>query len=185
VLWAKVSAFFDLFLQSEELQRSLDSITALNVALHDSEASTRAVLDTVADGIAPDRLTLELTEDALLATAAGDILAQLHTMGERMSIDDFGTGSSSLANLQRQPISEIKIDRSFVTHPRSESDDAVIVGSTIDLGHNLGLTVVTEGVQDEAASDLLVAYGCDSAQGYLFGRPLPGPGVHQIAGSKR
>jgi len=137
-------------------------------------------------GFPPERLTLELTEDALLQTAAGDILAQLHTMGARMSIDDFGTGSSSLANLQRQPISEIKIDRSFVTHLCAGSDDAVIVRSTINLAHNLGLTVVAEGVEDRAAADLLVAYGCDNAQGYLFARPLPAPQfIKSLASLKR
>jgi diguanylate cyclase (GGDEF)-like protein/PAS domain S-box-containing protein len=171
-------------------EQGVDLTMAVNIFAYSLRPSSDLpeILAQITDtwGSAPDRLTLELTEDALLATATGDILAQLHTMGERMSIDDFGTGSSSLANLQRQPISEIKIDRSFVTHLRSESDDAVIVRSTIDVAHNLGLTVVAEGVEDEAAADLLVAYGCDSAQGYLFGRPLPAPQfIKSLAGSKR
>jgi len=122
-------------------------------------------------GTPPDRLVLELTEGALIEAAAPDILSQVHSMGERLSIDDFGTGYSSLAYLQRLPVDEIKIDRSFVMRLSTLSDEAVIVRSTVDLAHNLGLTVVAEGVEDEAALDILVAYGCDSAQGYLFSPP--------------
>jgi diguanylate cyclase len=128
-------------------------------------------------GTAPNRLTLELTEGALIEASARDVLARLHNMGERMSIDDFGTGYSSLAYLQRLPVDELKIDRSFVMSLSGGSDSAVIVRSTIDLAHNLGLTVVAEGVEDEMAMDLLVAYGCDSVQGYLFGRPCPAEAI--------
>jgi diguanylate cyclase (GGDEF)-like protein/PAS domain S-box-containing protein len=124
-------------------------------------------------GTAPGRLTLELTEGSLVETAAPEILDQLHSMGEIMSIDDFGTGYSSLAYLQRLPVDEIKIDRSFVTSLAAASHDEVIVGSTVDLAHNLGLTVVAEGVEDQNAMDLLVTYGCDGVQGYFFSRPCP------------
>jgi EAL domain-containing protein (putative c-di-GMP-specific phosphodiesterase class I) len=92
-------------------------------------------------------------------------------MGQRVSVDDFGTGYSSLAYLQRLPVDEIKVDRSFVTGLAPASDEEVIVRSTIDLAHNLGLAVVGEGVEDEHVLEMLVAYGCDSAQGYLFSRP--------------
>jgi len=121
----------------------------------------------------PDRLILELTEGALIKAAAPDVLGQLHDMGERVSIDDFGTGYSSLAYLQRLPVDELKIDRSFVTSLSAASADAVIVRSTVELAHNLGLTVVAEGVEDEAAVSLLHEYGCDRVQGYLFSRPCP------------
>ncbi len=94
-------------------------------------------------------------------------------MGERLAIDDFGTGHSSLVYLQRLPVDEIKVDRSFVMNLATVPGDAVIVRSTIDLAHNLGLTVVAEGVEDEAALHLLLEYGCDRAQGYFFSRPLP------------
>jgi EAL domain-containing protein (putative c-di-GMP-specific phosphodiesterase class I) len=124
-------------------------------------------------GTAPGRLTLELTEGSLVATAAPEILDQLHSMGEIMSIDDFGTGYSSLAYLQRLPVDEIKIDRSFVTSLAVASDDELIVGSTVELAHNLGLTVVAEGVEDQRAMDLLVTYACDGVQGYFFSRPCP------------
>ena len=100
-------------------------------------------------GTAPDRLTLELTESALIEAGAADILERLHDLGQRVSVDDFGTGYSSLAYLQRLPVDEIKVDRSFVTGLIAASDDEVIVRSTIDLAHNLGLTVVAEGVEDE------------------------------------
>jgi diguanylate cyclase (GGDEF)-like protein/PAS domain S-box-containing protein len=133
--------------------------------------------DTVAElaeiwGIEPDRLTLELTESALIETGAPNVLARLHNMGGKVSIDDFGTGYSSLVYLQNLPIDQIKVDRSFVMNLSSAPSDAVIVRSTIDLAHNLGLTVVAEGVEDETTLDTLVQYGCDSAQGYLFSPAL-------------
>jgi diguanylate cyclase (GGDEF)-like protein/PAS domain S-box-containing protein len=119
----------------------------------------------------PGRLILELTESALIEASAPDILGRLHGMGETLSIDDFGTGYSSLAYLQRLPVDELKIDKSFVMALSTAGDDAVIVRSTIDLAHNLGLTVVAEGVEDEASKEMLVGYGCDRAQGYFFARP--------------
>jgi diguanylate cyclase (GGDEF)-like protein len=123
--------------------------------------------------IDPDKLILELTENAIIDSDVAEVLDVLHTMGERLSIDDFGTGHSSLAYLQQLTIDEIKVDRSFVMHLPSVASDAVIVRSTIELAHNLGLTVVAEGVEDEAALALLIEDGCDSAQGYYFSRPCP------------
>jgi EAL domain-containing protein (putative c-di-GMP-specific phosphodiesterase class I) len=89
-----------------------------------------------------------------------------------LAIDDYGTGYSSLAYLRRLPVHELKIDKSFIVGMAHNSDDAVIVRSTIDLAHNLGLTVVAEGVEDEATLDRLRALGCDRVQGYLMARPL-------------
>jgi diguanylate cyclase (GGDEF)-like protein/PAS domain S-box-containing protein len=120
-------------------------------------------------------LILEITESALAGTHAAVVLGELHDMGERLAIDDFGTGHSSLAYLQRLPIDEVKIDRSFVQNLGSAPGDAVIVRSTIDLAHNLGLTVVAEGVEDDKALLQLVDYGCDAIQGYLVSRPCPAP----------
>jgi diguanylate cyclase (GGDEF)-like protein/PAS domain S-box-containing protein len=128
---------------------------------------------TAAWAIPPQKLTLELTENALIDTAAPGLIELLHAMEVPLSIDDFGTGYSSLVYLQRLPVAELKIDRSFVTHLATAKDDAVIVRATIDLAHNLALTVVAEGVEDEATMDLLVGYGCDEAQGYHFSRALP------------
>ncbi|HWF49577.1 MAG TPA: EAL domain-containing protein [Solirubrobacteraceae bacterium] len=134
--------------------------------------------DTVAEltetwGIPPGRLILELTENAIIDDDVAQVLDVLHAMGEGLSIDDFGTGHSSLAYLQQLTIDEIKIDRSFVMNLPSVVDDATIVRSTIELAHNLGLTVVAEGVEDEAALEILVEDGCDLAQGYFFSRPCP------------
>jgi diguanylate cyclase (GGDEF)-like protein/PAS domain S-box-containing protein len=119
-----------------------------------------------------EKLTFELTESALIDTSIPGLLERLGEMDERLSIDDFGTGYSSLVYLQRLPVVELKIDRSFVMSLSSAPDDAVIVRSIIDLAHNLGVKVVAEGVEDAAALALLVDYGCDAAQGYYFSRPM-------------
>jgi EAL domain-containing protein (putative c-di-GMP-specific phosphodiesterase class I) len=102
-----------------------------------------------------------------------EVLELLHAMGERLSIDDFGTGHSSLAYLHQLTIDKIKVDRSFVMRLPFVASDAVIVRSTIELAHNLGLTVVAEGVEDEASLAILIEDECDSAQGYYFSRPCP------------
>jgi EAL domain-containing protein (putative c-di-GMP-specific phosphodiesterase class I) len=94
-------------------------------------------------------------------------------MGVKLSIDDFGTGYSSLAHLTRLSVDEIKIDRSFVMGMSTNASDAQIVRSTVVLAHNLGLSVVAEGVETEEARDQLLAQGCDCAQGYFLSRPLP------------
>ena len=108
------------------------------------------------------------------AARALEILTRLNQMGIRLSIDDFGTGYSSLSYLRRLPVREIKIDRSFV-HDLARSDaDATIVRSIIDLGHNLGLSVVAEGVEDSTSQSILSELGCDLVQGYHVSRPLPG-----------
>jgi EAL domain-containing protein (putative c-di-GMP-specific phosphodiesterase class I) len=96
-------------------------------------------------------------------------------MGVTMSVDDFGTGYSSLAYLRRLPVGELKIDRTFVMNLLDSRNDEVIVRSTIELGHNLGLRVVAEGVEDEASLRELRRLGCDEAQGYHLSRPVPAP----------
>jgi EAL domain-containing protein (putative c-di-GMP-specific phosphodiesterase class I) len=101
-------------------------------------------------------------------------MQRLRGLGIRLSIDDFGTGHSSLAQLKRLPVDELKIDKSFVMELTSNRDDAAIVRSTIDLAHCMGLKVTAEGVEDQAIQDLLASMGCDVAQGYHLSRPLPG-----------
>jgi diguanylate cyclase (GGDEF)-like protein len=130
--------------------------------------------------VAPGWLKLEITESTMLADPrqadarrAERVLGTLHSMGVKMSIDDFGTGHSSFAYLKRLPVDEIKIDRSFVMNMSESASDAFIVNSTIDLGRNLGLGVVAEGVETQGITDDLVALACDRAQGYHFCRPLP------------
>jgi diguanylate cyclase (GGDEF)-like protein len=125
-------------------------------------------------GVAPGRLELEITESTIMAdpVRATAILDRLSAMGIRLAIDDFGTGYSSLSQLKRLPVHEIKIDKSFVLGMRADKDDAVIVQSTIDLGRNLGLNTVAEGVEDEATLSELSRLGCDFAQGYHMSRPI-------------
>lgn len=124
-------------------------------------------------GTDPARLVLEVTESSIIDADAPDTLNRLHAMGLSLSIDDFGTGHSSLAYLQRLPIDQVKIDRSFVMTLASVPSDGVIVQATIDLAHNLGLKVVAEGVEDAVALGMLHDYGCDQAQGFYFRHPCP------------
>ena len=107
-------------------------------------------------------------------------LSRLSQLGVGLSVDDYGTGYSSLANLRRLPIDELKIDRSFVSPMLSDESDLIIVRSTINLGHDLGLKIVAEGVEDEATLHRLAGLGCDFAQGYHFRKPLAGGGVQQV-----
>jgi diguanylate cyclase (GGDEF)-like protein len=115
-------------------------------------------------------ITLEITESAVLDDPAHAIknLERLHALGCRLAIDDYGTGYSSLAYLRRLPVHELKIDKSFVVGMASDASDALIVRSTIELAHNLGLSVVAEGVENDATLDRLRAMGCDMVQGYLL-----------------
>ncbi len=126
-------------------------------------------------GMNPALLTLEITESTVLAEGAQthDVLRGLAGLGVRLSVDDFGTGFSSLVNLRNLPVHEVKIDRSFVMQMMETHNDEVIVRSTIDLARNLGLTSVAEGVETDAVGDLLAELGCDHAQGYGISRPLP------------
>jgi diguanylate cyclase (GGDEF)-like protein len=123
----------------------------------------------------PQAIVLEITESAVMADSERvlAVLQRLRGMGVRLSIDDFGTGHSSLSHLKRLPVSEIKIDKSFVTDMHVNDDDAIIVRSTIDLAHNLGLTVTAEGVEREDAFTVLNVLGCDLAQGHYISPALP------------
>ena len=122
----------------------------------------------------PSSLELEITESAVMEDPehARKILEHLDALGVRLSIDDFGTGYTSLGYLKKLPVDEIKIDRSFVRHMTSDESDAMIVRSTVDLAHNLGMTVIAEGVETEEVLAALMDLGCDGAQGYYIGRPL-------------
>ena len=126
--------------------------------------------------VPPARLKLEVTESALMSdpVTARTVLQELDRVGVEISIDDFGTGYSSLAYLADLPVSEVKIDRSFVSRMAGGSSEAIIVNSTITLAHHLGLRAVAEGVEDEAMLPELEALGCDAAQGYAISRPLDG-----------
>jgi EAL domain-containing protein (putative c-di-GMP-specific phosphodiesterase class I) len=127
-------------------------------------------------GLPPDRLELELTESAVMADPrrAVETLERLDKSGVPLAIDDFGTGYASLAYLRKLPVSQLKIDKSFVMAMAGSEEDKVIVRSTSDLGHSLGLQVVAEGVEDKATWDMLGDFGCDAAQGYYMARPMAG-----------
>jgi EAL domain-containing protein (putative c-di-GMP-specific phosphodiesterase class I) len=122
-----------------------------------------------------EALQLEITESMLMSDPERALatVTRLSALGARISVDDFGTGYSSLANLRRFPIDELKIDRSFVSPMLNDESDLIIVRSTINLGHDLGLRVIAEGVEDEETLRRLARLGCDLAQGYHMSRPLP------------
>lgn len=128
-----------------------------------------------------NRLELEITESSIMTDPARAlrILDQLDQLGVLMSIDDFGTGYSSLAYLKRLPVYTLKIDNSFVRNMLEDRQDEIIVNSTINLAHNLGLRVVAEGVENEALLHSLKQMGCDEAQGYFIGRPMPLKNVNE------
>jgi EAL domain-containing protein (putative c-di-GMP-specific phosphodiesterase class I) len=105
-------------------------------------------------------------------------LTLIRDLGVHFTIDDFGTGYSSLAHLRKLPVTGMKIDKSFVQNMESDRDNAVIVRSIVDLGHNLGLKVTAEGVETQAARDMLISFECDEAQGYYYSYPVH---AHEIA----
>jgi diguanylate cyclase (GGDEF)-like protein len=149
---------------------NLSARDLLDLALPDSVEELLARFELPAE-----RLELEITESVILADPmrARAVLSRLDTMGVQLAIDDFGSGYSSLAYLKRLPVGEIKIDRSFVMNMEHDENDAVIVRSTIDLGRNLGLRVVAEGVESEATWRQLAHLRCDQAQGFFLTPPVP------------
>jgi len=126
-------------------------------------------------GVSPTCLTMEITESAIMTDTARavDILLKLRAIGVKIAVDDYGIGYSSLSYLRKLPIDGIKIDKSFVMHMLENESDATIVRSTIELAHKLGLEIVAEGVESRGAYELLMAWGCDIAQGYYISKPLP------------
>jgi diguanylate cyclase (GGDEF)-like protein len=124
--------------------------------------------------VPPAQLTLEVTESSVMAdpARATALLHELRGLGVRLSVDDFGTGYSSLSYLQRLPVDEVKIDRSFVTGLHDRAGDAAIVRAIVDLGRHLGLEVVAEGVEDQETWDLLAEMGCHIVQGWHLGKPM-------------
>jgi diguanylate cyclase (GGDEF)-like protein len=167
----------------------MDAGHAVPVAVN---LSTRCLLDAglpdlVARLLAEHRvpaelLRLEVTESAVMGDSARcmEVLQRLHALGVQLSIDDFGTGYSSMSHLRRLPVDELKIDRSFVLGMTTTQQDAVLVRTAIDLGHNLGLTVVAEGVEGAEHVTALRALGCDIAQGYHYARPMVGEQLSEL-----
>ncbi len=159
------------------LDRGLSLSVAVNLSvrnLADAEFPSRVADALTRHQVPPALLGLELTESAVMSDPerALPVLRGLHGLGVRIAVDDFGTGYSSLAYLRRLPVDEVKIDKSFVLGLASDLGDLAVVRAIVDLGHSLGLTVVAEGVEQDATRDQLVEMGCDVAQGYLISRPL-------------
>ncbi len=133
-------------------------------------------------GLAPKYLDLELTESSIMSNAQAtiDVLTRLKAMDVTISIDDFGTGFSSLSYLKRLPIDALKIDKSFVRDITTDPDDAALVMAIVTLAHNLRLQVIAEGVETEEQLRFLQLLRCDEVQGYLFSKPLPAEGLEQL-----
>lgn len=148
---------------------NISTIDLLDVKL---EEDIREVFNIVP--IHPNQLILEVTESAIMVNPehAIHILNQLHQIGILLSLDDFGTGHSSMAQLKKLPVQELKIDRSFISNMSVDKNDEIIVKSMIELGHNMGLTVVGEGVNDAKVFELLKTFQCDNAQGHFISPPL-------------
>ncbi len=159
-------------------QAGIEISVAVNLSVRSLQApqlldQIRGMLSTW--GVASSSLRLEITESIIMAdpVLAMEIITQLTAMGIRFSIDDFGTGYSSLSYLQRLPVDEIKIDKSFIMNMLTDESSMKIVRSTIELAHSLGLKVVAEGVESKEILNELTSLGCDAAQGYFISRPLP------------
>ncbi|WP_430786012.1 putative bifunctional diguanylate cyclase/phosphodiesterase [Actinoplanes sp. G11-F43] len=151
--------------------------------------STRSLLDATfpgrlaallkSTGVPGELLCIEITEYTVMSdpTTTIEALRSIRNLGVKTSIDDFGTGYSSLSYLKLLPVDELKIDRSFVADMVGDASSRALVASAVDLAHNLGLTVVAEGVEDVFTAEALSALGCDTAQGYHFARPVPAAGL--------
>ena len=163
-----------LMLQSQGLPMTL-SVNLSTRDLLDQDLPQKFDALLVKYRVPAEAFCLEITESAIMDDPQRSLgtLNRLSALGFRLSIDDFGTGYSSLAYLKRLPVDELKIDKSFVMSMESDIDDAKIVRSTIDLAHNLGLTVVAEGVENAKVWDLLRELDCDQAQGFHMGKPMP------------
>jgi diguanylate cyclase (GGDEF)-like protein len=150
------------------------SVNLSALTLHDLTFPVTVAAELKKWQVEPHWLILEVTESAIILDSARaiEIINRLDAMGMSVSVDDFGTGYTSLAYIRRLPIREIKIDKSFILNMRDNADDAVIVRTIIELGHSLGLEVVAEGIEDGETFDLLCALNCDLGQGYFMGRPV-------------
>jgi len=155
------------------------NISARNLQNEHFPAQVKSLLEKY--GIAPHFLNIEITESSMMINPekSRELLNLMAEWGVKISIDDFGTGYSSLAYLKKLAVDELKIDRSFVMNMFEENDDRIIVQSTIELAHNLGMKVVAEGIENQETCDLLQQYGCDFVQGYHFSRPQTAEDIEQ------
>jgi EAL domain-containing protein (putative c-di-GMP-specific phosphodiesterase class I) len=159
------------------LALDIDLNIAINIStqdLRDPNFFNFASKSTKQHNISPSKITLEITESAVVddPESAIVLLNKFKASGYYLSIDDYGTGYSSLAQLKSLPVHELKIDKSFIQRLKEDSDDRIIVRSTIELAHNMGLSLVAEGIEDEFALKWLAEHHCEKAQGYFISRPL-------------
>lgn len=160
------------------------NVSASQLAQPEFVASVREALQR--SGAPAGQLKLELTE-SMLVDDVEDIIVKMMAikeLGVSFSLDDFGTGYSSLSYLKRLPLSQLKIDQSFVRDVLTDPSDAVIARTVVALGHSLGLTVIAEGVETAEQRDALAAMQCDAFQGYYFGRPAPADALILSAGTQ-
>jgi diguanylate cyclase (GGDEF)-like protein len=151
------------------------SVNISAASLRDEELPDKIAELMSTRGVSPTGVTLEITEDSFIANPeeAMLVLERLRLLGVNLSIDDFGTGFSSLTYMRRLPVSELKLDRTFLTGAPRDARAVAVIHSTIDLAHSLGLRIVAEGIENLDALALVDDLGCDCAQGYLMGRPVP------------
>ncbi|GAC1039381.1 EAL domain-containing protein [Pseudomonas sp. No.117] len=173
--WVIQAAIRQLALWQTQGREVKVSLNVSAVDLTDTQLPERVIRWLDDAGVSARQLTFEITESAIMADpeAAIALLKRLSILGIRLSVDDYGTGQASLAHLKRLPVDELKIDQSFIRELEPGNDDAVIVRSTIEMGHNLGLEVVAEGVEEGRTLALLRSWGCDVIQGYYISRPVP------------
>lgn len=174
-VWVLKEAFGQCALWHAEGKDLTLSVNLSSRDLHDPELPDLISGIAASTGIRPEWLILEITESSIMTDpdSALEIIKRLNRMGYQFSIDDYGTGYSSLAYLKKMPLAELKIDRSFVTDIMTSENDEVIVNATINLAHNLGLHVTAEGVENEAIMAKLTDLGCDLAQGFYLNEPMP------------
>jgi diguanylate cyclase (GGDEF)-like protein len=173
--WMLDAAFSQCYAWQEA---GMEQALSVNLSAHDLQ--NPRLIDRIRGlfatwGIGPELIQFELTESALMEDPVGalETLTNLKQFDTKLFIDDFGTGYSSLSYLQKLPVDSLKIDQSFVAPMADSEDSVVIVRSTVEMGHNLGLEIVAEGVESQSVWDQLAALGCDVAQGYLVSMPMP------------
>jgi EAL domain-containing protein (putative c-di-GMP-specific phosphodiesterase class I) len=170
--WALIEACGKIAQLPEHLSLAVN-LSPLQFAAPDLVEVVQRAL--VSSGLAPHRLELEITESLILENNDQilTMLRRLRQLGVCIALDDFGTGYSALSYLRKFPLDKIKIDRSFVTDIATRSDQVAIIQAVLSIARALGMTVTAEGVETVIQKDFLKALGCDSAQGYLFGKPVP------------
>jgi EAL domain-containing protein (putative c-di-GMP-specific phosphodiesterase class I) len=155
------------------------SLNASVYSFHDLKFPDTLVSIAEKNGVSPVNVTIEITETGLIEELGRtlDILARLRMKEVKLSIDDFGTGYATMQQLKNIPATELKVDKSFVENMQSSDQDRILVRKTIEMGHELGMRVIAEGVERPEQLEILRQNGCDGAQGYLFSRPLPPEGL--------